>query len=92
MFITGGLATFENAVNQLQQPSDEDVLACIQQVVLALNAIQEQFNGDAYATGERELLCDYIDQTLTEAGVDLDDVARRQHVPRTELTDEWRTW
>lgn len=43
----------------------------VERVVLALNALNEAHNGSAFETGEREQLCGYIDQSLTEHGVDV---------------------
>ncbi|MGP4095135.1 hypothetical protein [Nonomuraea sp. KM90] len=86
------LETFENHVASLDVPSDEAVLAIVRTVVLTLNAINRDHDDDAYATGERDQLCAYIDEVLAEAGVDLDGLAARRGVPRSDITDEWRTW
>ena len=43
----------------------------VERVVLALNAVDEAHNGSAFETHEREGLCDYIDESLTEHGVDV---------------------
>ncbi|MGI5146326.1 hypothetical protein ACQEVC_08045 [Plantactinospora sp. CA-294935] len=83
---------FERDIAGLSFPSDGEVIALIQKVVYALNALNEDYDFDAIATGERAVLCEYIDRTITEAGVDLDALSARYGVPREDLTDEWRTW
>jgi hypothetical protein len=45
-----------------------------------------------YETGEREKLCDYIDATLTESGLDTASLEARNGMQRWELTDNWRAW
>ena len=39
--------------------------------VNAVNAVNEAHNESAYETDEREQLCDFIDQLLTEHGIDV---------------------
>jgi hypothetical protein len=86
------LDTFERDVSALHASSDERVLAIVQKVVLALNSLNDEYNRQAIATSERDMLCKYIDQAIAESGVDLDALSGRQGVPRSELTDAWRTW
>jgi hypothetical protein len=61
-------------------------------VLGAFNALNDEYDSDAVATGERALLCGYIDETLSESGIDLDVLSARHGIPREDLTDEWRTW
>ncbi|MFF0111420.1 hypothetical protein [Streptomyces prasinus] len=49
-------------------------------------------NGAAVETDEREELCDYIDQSPTEHGVDVVALTARHGVGRYQLTDKWRKW
>jgi hypothetical protein len=89
------LATFEDEVHGLTSPSDQDVLGAVKRVVLALNEINDQHvqAGEAgYETGEREELCDYIDASLRECGIDTEALAARNGATRWEITDEWRCW
>lgn len=86
------LATFEAEVAELTDPSDDEVFAVIERVVLVLNAVNEEYGEAAYETEEREQLCAYIEETLTEAGVDVDALAARRGLTRHEITDEWREW
>ncbi len=74
------LDTFECELAALGAAPDEQVFAVVERVVLALDAVNEAHNKSAFETGEREELCDYIDQSLTERGVDV-----------VSLTDSSRT-
>jgi hypothetical protein len=86
------LDTFEREVSELHHPTDEAILAVIRRLVLGLNLVHHEFDEDAFATGERDMLCAYIDEVVTESGADLDALATRQGVPRDEITDDWRHW
>jgi hypothetical protein len=86
------LAEFEAEVAAFADPSDDEVFAAIENVVLALNAVNEEFDDAAYETEERENLCAYLDATLTEAGIDVAALAARAGIGRYEITDKWRDW
>lgn len=86
------LHAFESEVDPLQDQDDEQVFEVIRRVVLALNEINEDHNGAGYETEEREELCLYIDQTLTERGIGVPALAARRGISRTEITDDWRDW
>jgi hypothetical protein len=85
------LAQFETDVSALANPSDAAVLRTVETVVLALNALNEE-HGFPIETGEREELCQFMDDLLTEAGIDAAALMDRQGRQRAELTDEWRDW
>ncbi len=86
------LTEFEAEVAEFDGPSDDEVLTAVENVVLALNAVNEEHDEAGYETGERELLCAYIDETLTEAGIDVAALAKRHGMGRYEITDKWREW
>ncbi|WP_153534020.1 hypothetical protein [Streptomyces sp. RB17] len=86
------LDTFEGELAGLGEASDEQVFAVVERVVLALNAVNKAHNGNAFETDEREELCDYIDQSLTEHGVDVVVLTARRGLGRYQLTDKWRKW
>ncbi|MEU9919664.1 hypothetical protein [Streptomyces sp. NPDC051001] len=65
------LDAFEGELPGLGEAPDEQVFAVVERVVLALNAVDDAHNGSAFETDEREELCDYIDESLTEHGVDV---------------------
>lgn len=54
--------------------------------------MDEAHNGSAFETDEREELCDYIDESLTEHGVDVVALTARHGLGRYQLTDRWRKW
>ncbi|MGW6704152.1 hypothetical protein ACWGDE_04570 [Streptomyces sp. NPDC054956] len=84
------LDSFEAELVGLSSAADAEVFAVVKRVVLALNAVDEVHSG--YETGEREALCAYIDEALTEHGVDVVALTARHGLGRHELTDEWRNW
>ncbi|RAJ82795.1 hypothetical protein K377_03845 [Streptomyces sp. PsTaAH-137] len=86
------LDAFEAELASLRGAPDEPVLAAVERVVLALNAVNDEHGGDAYETGEREQLCDFIDEALTEQGIDVVALTARQGLGRYQLTDRWRDW
>lgn len=61
-------------------------------VILALNAVNEASNGNAFETNECEELCAYIDESLTEHDVDIVALTDRHGLGRYQLTDKWRKW
>ncbi|MFC8968083.1 hypothetical protein [Streptomyces sp. NPDC057094] len=86
------LDTFERELPDLDEASDEAVFAVVERVVLALNAVNEVHDGAAFETCEREELCDYIDQSLTERGVDVVALTTRHGLGRYQITNQWRKW
>jgi hypothetical protein len=86
------LDTFEAELPGLGEASDEQAFAVVERVVLALNAVNDAHNGGAFETGEREELCDYVDESLTEHGVDVAALTARHGLGRYEITDKWRNW
>ncbi len=88
------LEAFEAEVRGLVEPSDEEVFGTVERVVLALNAVDgdDSHGGASYCTEEREQLCEYIDLTLGEHGVDVAALAAKRGINRAEITDAWRDW
>lgn len=88
------LQVLEEAMRALREPSDEEVFGAIERVVLDLNAINEcdQYGVAGFCTDEREQLCEYIDETLSEHGIDVAALAARRGIDRAEITDSWRDW
>ncbi|WP_257004702.1 hypothetical protein [Streptomyces sp. Tue6028] len=82
------LAAFEQEAHVLGSASDEPVLAAVERVVRQLNVIDKEYG--AYCTIEREDLCEYIDDVLTEQGVDVSGLLIRQGMGG--LTERWRDW
>ncbi|MEU6320161.1 hypothetical protein [Streptomyces sp. NPDC047009] len=86
------LDTFETELRCLAEADDAQIFGVVERVVLALNAVNEAHDGSAYETDERELLCDYIDRSLTEHGVDIVALTARHGLGRYQITDKWRKW
>ncbi|CNE94742.1 Uncharacterised protein [Mycobacterium tuberculosis] len=86
------LDAFEAEVSGLTAASDEEVVRVIRGLVIELNRIHLDFDEDAISTDGRELICDYIDQMIISAGIDLEAVAKRRGTTRRDITDEWRRW
>ena len=68
------------------------IMSAIEKLVLALNTLNEEGHGAWIETGERESLCEYIDQVIVDHGINIDALAASQDLERYELTDEWRDW
>ncbi|WP_326631502.1 MULTISPECIES: hypothetical protein [unclassified Streptomyces] len=79
---------FEDEACSLGGASDERILAIIERVVEHLNTIDNEHG--AFCTIEREELCEYIDQVVTEQGTDVSGLLARQGME--ELTERWRDW
>ncbi|WP_328360393.1 hypothetical protein OG800_24545 [Streptomyces sp. NBC_00445] len=83
---------FEGELPGLGEAPDEQVFAVVERVVLALNAVNDANNGGTFETDEREELCDYIDESLTEHGVDVAALTARHGLGPYQLTNKWRKW
>ncbi len=93
--ITHGKLNEFNAAIAACPPTEEaypKVMQAIESLVTDLNDINEDFDGAAIETGEREALCEFIDAVIVERGIDIDALAASQDCDRYELTDEWRDW
>ncbi|SNS35329.1 hypothetical protein SAMN05216252_105136 [Actinacidiphila glaucinigra] len=86
------LAGFERDVSVLAAPSGEQVLHIVERVVLALNEVHHRHKSSGYDTDEREQLCVFIDDVLTQHGIDVSRLASLHGVSRYEITDRWRRW
>jgi hypothetical protein len=89
------LAAFEDELHALVSRSDENALDAVKRVVLALNKINElhiRAGHVGYETGEREELCDYINASLEESGIDVEALEARNGIERGEIALEWRDW
>jgi hypothetical protein len=77
--------------HRAETAQDAEIFEVIRRVVLDLNAVDARHDGP-YETGEREQLCEYIENTLDGVGIDVDALAMRHRRTRHEITDEWREW
>ncbi|MEU6347666.1 hypothetical protein ABZ883_42955 [Streptomyces sp. NPDC046977] len=86
------LQGFERDVSALTESSDDQVLHVVERVVLALNEVNGRHENSGYDTDEREQLCIFIDDVLTQHGIDVTGLASRHGLSRYEITDRWRRW
>ncbi|MET9120893.1 hypothetical protein [Streptomyces sp. NPDC004528] len=84
--------TFESEFPGLGEADEAQIFGVVERVVLALNAVNEAHGESAYETDEREQLCEFIDQSLTEHGVDIVALTARHGLGRYQITDKWRKW
>lgn len=54
----------------------------VQRLILALNQLNNQYDGCLIETGQREDICELIDLVLTESGYKFEG----------DITEEWREW
>ncbi|MGA4792076.1 hypothetical protein [Nocardia sp. AB354] len=86
------LSAFECVLKGLADPNDEQLSALLELTTRALNSINTDHGGDAYETDEREQLCAFLEESLVDAGCDLDAFAARNSMTRHQITDRWRAW
>lgn len=72
--------------------TDTEILEVVERTIRALNAVNDRFDGAAFETDERELLCAYVDRVLETAGIEPDDLARRNGISSGDITGPWRDW
>ncbi|XVV10814.1 hypothetical protein ACQP2X_39135 [Actinoplanes sp. CA-131856] len=72
--------------------TDTEILEVVERAIRALNRINDRFNGAAFETDERELLCAYVDRVLETAGIEPDALARRNGIRSGDITGPWRDW
>lgn len=77
------LMAYLRALNALEAPDDEAILAQVEAVVLALNDLNERTDYTMIETGEREALCEIIQRAAEDCGL--------QDVPE-DVTEAWRDW
>ncbi|MDL4813411.1 hypothetical protein [Actinomadura opuntiae] len=85
------LLAFETELTALDHTSDQAIMAAVEHVVVALNRI-DGTDDHSFDTIDREELCEYIDHALTQTGIDVEALARRQGIDPAALTDRWRDW
>jgi hypothetical protein len=72
--------------------SDAEILEVVERTVVALNKANDGFEGIGYETDERELLCEYIERVLVDAGINPVELALRHRMTDGDITGEWRRW
>ena len=77
------LEKFVNALGDLRWPSDKEILALTQQVVVALNELNEDTDYALIETVEREAIALLIQDAVVARGL--------RRVPE-DVTEPWRDW
>lgn len=77
------LEEYLTALAALEAPTDGDIMAQVEQVVLALNELNEELDYALIETVEREAIWELIQSSAVDCGL--------QDVPE-DVTEEWREW
>ena len=77
------LKEYLTTLAELSEPDDEAIMAAVEQVVLALNELNEELDYALIETVERESIAALIQDAAVDAGL--------QEVPE-DVTEEWREW
>ena len=86
------LLEFVSAIAKTDALNYESVMNSIKSLVEKLNEINDRFDGEVIETGEREQLCQYIEDVISESAIDLDQYAKNRECDKSEITDLWREW
>ena len=83
---------FAGAIAATNALDYDNVMNSIKSLVEKLNEINDKYNGEVIETGEREQLCQYIEDVISESAIDLDAYAKSMECDKNEITDLWREW
>ena len=88
------LKSFISSISACVTTADDypKVMQAIESLVVELNTINDDFDGSVIETGEREALCEFIDNVIVTHGIDIEALAAAQDCGSDELTDQWRDW
>ena len=77
------LEGYVESLAELEAPSEEEILALVERVVLALNDLNEETDSAMIETDEREAICEILQGAALDAGL-----------PETDddITEPWREW
>jgi hypothetical protein len=70
-----------------EKSKDEDKEKLFEIAIIALNTLNDETGGSLIETGEREDLCELIDNICIAAGLDPEDYGDGEGI-----SDEWREW
>lgn len=77
------LKEYLTTLAELEEPDDETILAAVEQVVLALNELNEELDYALIETMEREAIAALIQDAAVDCGL--------REVP-DDVTEDWREW
>ena len=86
------LRSFVECLSTVGESDYIAVSSAVESLVMALNRINEKFGHAVIETGEREQLCQFIEDVIDESAVDLDDFAKHCGCDKSDITDRWRNW
>lgn len=75
------LLDYIDGLSHLQEPSDENIIEKVKEVVLRLNSVNEEYDF-FIETVEREELYDFLMEKAQVAGLETEE----------DITEEWREW
>jgi hypothetical protein len=78
-------AILDNYIDELEKCKQDKTLitGCVKNVILALNALNEECDCSIIETDQREYLCPFIEDAAVAAGLPR---------PEDDITEEWREW
>ena len=77
------LSHYLDSLAALSNPSDREIMYCVQEAVLALNRLNEDTDYAMIETVERENIWTLIQTSAVECGL---------QDPADDITEEWREW
>ena len=86
------LVEFAGAIAATEVRDYDSVMNSIISLVVKLNEINDKYDGGVIETGEREQLCQYIEDVIAESKIDLEAYAKSRECDTNEITDSWREW
>ena len=86
------LIEFAGAIAATEARDYGSVMHSIMSLVVKLNENNDKYDGEVIETGEREQLCQYIEDVISESTIDLEAYAKSRECDKNEITDLWREW
>ena len=77
------LSNYLESLNALANPTNTEIMDCVQKTVLALNQLNEDTDYSMIETDERENICELIQSSAVACGL---------QNPADDITEEWREW
>ncbi|MBQ8447509.1 MAG: hypothetical protein IJX27_01095 [Clostridia bacterium] len=77
------LFDYIDALDELEDPTDEDIMAEVENVIVALNELNANTDDMLIETVEREAICEIIQDAAVECGLEEE---------YDDVTEEWREW
>ena len=77
------LTDYLNALDRLTEPSNDEIMELVKELVLALNDLNEECDYELIETDAREAIWEVIQTGAIECGLETDE---------DDITAEWREW